>query len=56
MYLVVVVGSSLYYPVSSAMGLIVTVFASVIFFKEKPDKMSIVAIIIGLISVVLLNL
>ncbi len=56
MYLVVIVGASLYYPVTSAIGLIVTVFASIIFFKEKPDKMVGIAIIIGLISVVLLNL
>lgn len=55
-YLVVIVGSSLYYPVTSAMALVITVIASVIFFKEKPDKMAIIAIIIGLISVVLLNL
>ncbi|MBE5734038.1 MAG: hypothetical protein E7347_03195 [Clostridiales bacterium] len=48
--------ASLIYPITSSIFMLITVIASRIFFKEKPDKLGRLAVIFGIISVVLLNL
>lgn len=47
--------ASIVYPITSGIFMVLTVVASRIFFKEKPDKLAVIAIILGIISLVLLN-
>jgi drug/metabolite transporter (DMT)-like permease len=56
MVLVGMMSSSLVFPLYSGISLVVSVIASRIFFKKNPDLLSYIAIGIGLVAIVLLNI
>ncbi|MBE5734581.1 MAG: hypothetical protein E7347_06005 [Clostridiales bacterium] len=56
MVLVGMMSSSLVFPLYSGISLVTSVIASRIFFKKNPDLLSYIAICIGLIAIVFLNI
>ena len=56
MVLVGMMSSNMVFPIYSGIGLITTVVASRIFFKKNPDLLSYVAIGIGLVAIIFLNI
>ena len=56
MVLVGMMSSSLVFPLYSGISLVTSVIASRIFFKKNPDKLSYIAICIGLVAIVFLNI
>jgi multidrug transporter EmrE-like cation transporter len=48
--------SSLVFPIFSGISLITTAIAGYVFFKEKLNKQAYLAIIIGVVALVFLNL
>lgn len=56
MYTLSIVDVSIYYPITSALALIFLFVVGVLVFKDKPTKSQIIGILIGIISVILVNL
>lgn len=56
MILVSLMSVSLIFPLFSAISLVATIIASRIIFKEIPDKLTTVGLVIGVVAIVFLNL
>lgn len=50
------INASILYPVNMGIGLVLTVLCGFIFFKEKPTVKNIAGIVLGVVSLILLNL
>lgn len=56
MVLVGLMSASLVYPLYSSISVIISILACRLFFKEKPDRLTLCGIVTGIISIIFLNI